>query len=74
MVQPIVPPSKPKSDLSQLKKLVSELTANAQTDEQKTQLIYAWVQNNIKYIAFEDGLGGFVPRSSRRVSKKIRRL
>lgn len=59
-----------KSDLSQLKKLVSELTANAQTDEQKTQLIYAWVQNNIKYIAFEDGLGGFVPREAADVFQK----
>lgn len=59
-----------KSDLAPLKNLVTQLTANAQTDEQKAQIIYAWVQNNIKYIAFEDGLGGFVPREAADIFQK----
>ncbi len=32
--------------------------------------IYYWVKNNIKYIAFEDGYGGFIPRNSNDVFTK----
>lgn len=31
-------------------------------DDQKVQAIYNYIQENIKYIAFEDGMGGFIPR------------
>ena len=34
------------------------------------QYIYDWVQQNINYIAFEDGYGGFIPRSSDLVFKR----
>jgi len=41
------------------------------TDElQKVKAIYHWVQENIKYIALEDGLGGFVPRHSNTVFQR----
>lgn len=49
---------------SSLKKLVADLTANAANDTEKASRIFAWVQNNIKYIAFEDGLGGLIPREA----------
>lgn len=49
---------------SSLKKLVADLTANATNDTEKASRIFAWVQNNIKYIAFEDGLGGLIPREA----------
>jgi hypothetical protein len=31
---------------------------------EKIKAIYYWVQDNIKYIAFEDGMGGFIPREA----------
>lgn len=47
-----------------LKKLVAEITKDADTDKEKAKNIYQWVQKNIKYVAFEDGMGGFVPREA----------
>lgn len=49
---------------------VKELTANAKTDEEKIKNIYYWVQDNIRYIAFEDGLAGFKPDASQNVFQK----
>src|SRR6185369_12627115 len=45
-----------------LKQLADSLIANVNTPREKATKIYQWVQANIKYIAFEDGLEGFVPR------------
>lgn len=45
-----------------LKSLADSITANVLNPRQKAQKIYQWVQSNIKYVAFEDGLEGFVPR------------
>lgn len=55
---------------SVLKEKVTELTANAKTDEEKIKNIYYWVQDNIRYIAFEDGLAGFKPDASQNVFQK----
>ncbi|MBI4647235.1 MAG: transglutaminase domain-containing protein [Bacteroidia bacterium] len=41
--------------------LVNNLTYNLATDEEKIEAIYYWVQDNIRYIAFEDGLAGYKP-------------
>jgi len=49
---------------------VKELTANAKTDDEKIKNIYYWVQDNIRYIAFEDGLAGFRPEASQNVFAK----
>lgn len=49
---------------------VKELTANAKTDEEKIRSIYYWVQDNIRYIAFEDGIAGFKPDDSHQVFTK----
>ncbi|HEX5002605.1 MAG TPA: DUF3857 domain-containing protein [Bacteroidia bacterium] len=46
----------------ELKALADSLTRNASTEREKIKAIYYWVQDQIKYIAFEDGLGGFIPR------------
>ncbi len=40
------------------------LTQDAQTEEEKVKTIYQWVQQNIKYIAFEAGYDGFIPRKA----------
>ncbi|OFX19444.1 MAG: hypothetical protein A2033_11240 [Bacteroidetes bacterium GWA2_31_9] len=55
----------PKSENeNELKLKVNELTKNSTSETEKIKLIYKWVQSNIKYIAFEDGLGGFIPRAA----------
>jgi len=48
----------------ELKHIVDSLTANSASLESKARSIYSWVQGNIKYVAFEDGMGGFVPRDA----------
>ncbi len=59
-----------KSADNDLKKLVATLTATAKDDTEKARRIFAWVQDNIKYIAFEDGLGGLVPREAKDIMVK----
>jgi hypothetical protein len=46
-----------------LKAQVTKLTAGKTTDEDKVRAIYYWVQDNIRYIAFEEGYAGFVPET-----------
>lgn len=53
-----------------LKKLVAEVTKDAATDREKAEKIYQWVQGNIKYVAFEDGMGGFIPREAHLVCQR----
>lgn len=48
----------------EMKKLADSLTVNCKTNEEKVKSVFYWVQDNIKYVAFEDGLGGFIPRKS----------
>jgi hypothetical protein len=53
-----------------LDSLVNHITKNSSTDYQKAEKLYEWVQKNIRYIAFEDGLGGFIPRKPVEVCQK----
>jgi hypothetical protein len=53
--------------LPEIKTLVDTLTKNDKTDSTKAKTIFHWVQSNIKYIAIEDGLSGFIPRSANEV-------
>jgi transglutaminase-like putative cysteine protease len=58
--------------LSQMKLERPELIADVvkgivdeqDTERQKVAKVFDWVKNNIKYIAIEDGLGGFIPRDA----------
>tara|TARA_R110002073_G_scaffold313380_2_gene485240 strand:- start:258 stop:2174 length:1917 start_codon:yes stop_codon:yes gene_type:complete len=54
----------------ELIKLVHELTKDKTSDLEKVKAIYYWTQKNIKYIAFEYALGGFIPREANDVFKK----
>jgi hypothetical protein len=47
-----------------LRHIVDSLCKNVATPEGKARAIYAWVQQNVKYIAFEQGMEGFVPRDA----------
>jgi hypothetical protein len=48
-------------------KLADSISKNHTTPDDKVKAIYYWVQENIKYVAFEDSLGGFVPREAKLV-------
>ena len=50
--------------------LVAKITANKKSELEKVKAIYYWAQKNIKYIAFEYALGGFIPRESNEVFRK----
>ena len=56
-----------KSD--ELKSKVAELTLNKKTDLEKVESIFYWVQDNIRYIAFENGIMGFKPDAAQNVYK-----
>lgn len=45
-----------------LKNLADSITQGAETELEKVKKVYYWVQNQVKYIAFGDGYGGFIPR------------
>lgn len=47
-----------------IKQMVTQLTKGAATPRQKAERIYKWVQQNIRYVAFEDGMGGYIPREA----------
>lgn len=51
----------------ELKAKVTELTKGKATDIEKVKSIFYWVQDNIRYIAFEDGLAGFIPATAQDV-------
>ncbi|MBK8846676.1 MAG: DUF3857 domain-containing protein [Bacteroidetes bacterium] len=48
----------------ELKDLVDSLITGVSQPEEKIKRIYYWVQESVKYIAFEDGLGGYQPRDA----------
>jgi len=57
------------SNRKEVNDVVRLLIADKTTDLEKMDTIYKWVQSNIKYIAFEDGINGYVPRSCSSVMK-----
>lgn len=60
-----------KTDQTALKNKTLELIKDKNTDLEKAKVIYQWVQQNIHYVAFEDGMGGFVPREASDVFQKL---
>jgi len=50
-----------------IKPTVTQLIAGKIAPEEKAKAIYYWVQDNIRYIAFEDGYAGFVPETAQDV-------
>lgn len=47
-----------------LKAISLQITKNLTHDDDKVKAIFYWVKDNIKYIAFENGYEGFVPREA----------
>jgi hypothetical protein len=55
---------------NELKTVTLNLIKDLKTDEDKIKSIYYYVQDKINYIAFEDGLNGFIPRDAMNVFTK----
>lgn len=53
-----------KAPSPEISKIVESLTKDAVSEKEKAMRIFQYVQQNIKYIAFEDGMGGFIPREA----------
>ena len=49
------------SDLEEVYSITDEITSGLHSKADKAKAIFEWVQNNINYIAFGDGYGGFIP-------------
>ena len=53
-----------KKECIDLKKITQDITKDKATDEEKIKSIFYWVKDNIKYVAFENGYEGFIPREA----------
>lgn len=53
-----------KQDAPAMKKTVDSLMVGAKTEEDRVRRVFYWVQDNVRYIAFENGLRGFVPHAA----------
>lgn len=50
---------------------VNKLTVGKKTDLEKIEAIFYWVQDNVRYIAFENGIMGFRPDACQNVYKNL---
>jgi hypothetical protein len=58
------------NDEQAIKKKSEEITQGLGTDREKVEALYYWVQKNVRYIAFEDGVAGFKPARAQDVLQK----
>ncbi|WP_431134455.1 DUF3857 domain-containing protein [Psychroserpens mesophilus] len=49
------------NELDNVYNITDEITKSLTSKKDKARAIFEWVQNNINYIAFGDGYGGFIP-------------
>ncbi|NJM25488.1 MAG: transglutaminase domain-containing protein [Bacteroidia bacterium] len=54
----------------QMAQIVNDLRSEGDTEIDVVRKIFYWVQDNIQYIAFEDGMRGFIPNSGAFVCEK----
>jgi transglutaminase-like putative cysteine protease len=55
---------------SELKHTVDSLIKGVSEPREKAMKIYSWVQQQIKYVAFEQGMEGFIPRDANLVCSR----
>jgi len=58
------------NDKEKLKATVAKVTAGLTKDIDKIKAIYYWIQDNIRYIAYEDGYSGYIPSPAQDVLNK----
>lgn len=59
-----------KQDDESVKTKAQEISSGMKDDLEKIKATFYWVQNNIRYIAFEDGIAGFKPAEASDVLRK----
>lgn len=59
-----------KTDQTALMAQTDELTKGLTDEFEKTRAIFNFVQTKVNYVAFEDGMGGFIPREAADVLQK----
>ncbi|CAN5149710.1 hypothetical protein BH09BAC3_BH09BAC3_16420 [soil metagenome] len=57
--------SLPESSVAKIK----EMTKGAKTIEEKTRILYAYLQNKTRYVSIQRGIGGFQPMEAKRVDE-----
>lgn len=58
------------NDVVPLKAKAEEITKGLSADMEKVKALYKWTQENIRYIAYEDGIAGFKPDKAQEVLRK----
>jgi transglutaminase-like putative cysteine protease len=58
------------SIVPEIQQLADSITSSCATSRDKVKAIYRWVQQNIKYVAIEDGENGMVPREANLVLQR----
>lgn len=58
------------NDPQVIKTKAEEITKGLNDDMGRVKAIFQWVQDNIRYIAFEDGIAGFKPEKAQEVLRK----
>lgn len=51
------------NNLEEIEEVLSKIIEDTDSEIDKVKKVYKWVQDNIKYIAMTDGLGGFIPNN-----------
>ena len=59
-----------KTDQTALKNQTIDLIKGLTADAEKAKVIFDFVQTKVHYVAFEDGMGGFIPREAADVFQK----
>ena len=54
----------------EMKVLTDSLVNGLKTDEERLKAVYYWVQDHVKYVAFEEGYMGLIPHNPSDVFKK----
>jgi len=58
------------TDDKNIQQEVDKVIAGATSEEEKVKKLYYWVQDNITYVAFEDGMQGYIPDQASQVFVK----
>lgn len=58
------------NDAAIIKEKTAEIIKGLTTESEKVKTVFQWVQDNIRYIAFEDGIAGFKPEKAQEVLRK----
>lgn len=58
------------NDINPVKEKALDIIKGLGTDEAKVKKLFQWVQDNVRYIAFENGIAGFKPEKAQEVMRK----